>query len=309
MAWFEDREVADGFLVMHKFLGELFSASQTFSPFNVIAWHGNYVPYKYDLANFCPVNWCALMHCSFWLLILLFFPVDAHTAFQNYADNSVAFDHADPSIFTVLTCFTPSGVHVADFVIFPPRWTVAEHTFRPPYYHRNTMNEFMGLIKGVYEAKQDGFAPGGTVGSWAGVSTHGVLSICTINTMYRLNHTGASLHMCMTPHGPDTATFEKAVTAAEDAPAHLPRDTLAFMFETSDTPRVTAAAIASPHIDRNYYKYGARLCGGCRDGKCVAHHRCWTGLRSHFDPSWKHSVANGTGVVVGNGVIDSGSEH
>ena len=73
----------------------------------------------------------------------------------------MAFDHADPSIFTVLTCFTPAGAHVADFVIFPPRWTVAEHTFRPPYYHRNTMNEFMGLIKGMYEAKQDGFAPGG----------------------------------------------------------------------------------------------------------------------------------------------------
>eukprot|EP00899_Mesostigma_viride_P010042 jgi/Mesvir1/19039/Mv12802-RA.1 len=157
-AWFEDRKVEitakggsqrGGFLVIHKFLGKLFAARQAFSPFNVVAWHGNYAPYKYDLARFCPIN-------------------------------SVSFDHPDPSVFTVLTC--PSarpGTALADFVVFPPRWTVAEHTFRPPYYHRNTMSEFMGLIRGVYEGKADGFQPG-----------------------------GASLHSCYTPHGPDTATFE-----------------------------------------------------------------------------------------------------
>ena len=103
---------------------------QDFSPFNVCAWHGNYAPFKYDLDKFCPMN-------------------------------CVRYDHADPSIFTVLTCpsATP-GVAAADFVVFPPRWSVSEDTFRPPYYHRNIMNEFMGLVRGVYEAKQDGFEPG-----------------------------------------------------------------------------------------------------------------------------------------------------
>lgn len=47
-------------------------------------------------------------------------------------------------------------------MVFPPRWTVADHTFRPPYFHRNVMTEFMGLINGTYEAKQGGFVPGGT---------------------------------------------------------------------------------------------------------------------------------------------------
>lgn len=228
VAWYEDREVPAGFTVMHKFQGEMFSASQSFSPFNVVAWHGNYAPYKYPLDKFCPVN-------------------------------SVSFDHPDPSIFTVLTCpgATP-GTPTADFVLFPPRWTVAEHTFRPPYYHRNTMNEFMGLIRGMYEAKQGGFLPG-----------------------------GASLHMCMTPHGPDTATFEKAVQEDSDgAPAHLPRDTMAFMFETADTPRITQGALASEHIDRNYYK-------------------CWIGLRSHFNPDWrpdaKPATASRVVPALGNG--------
>lgn len=203
VAWYEDRRCK--FLVVHKFEGHLFSAHQEFSPFNVVAWHGNYTPYKYDMAKFCPMN-------------------------------SVRFDHPDPSIFTVLTC--PSavpGAALADFVIFPPRWTVAEHTFRPPYYHRNVMNEFMGLIRGVYEAKKDGFAPG-----------------------------GASLHLCMTPHGPDTATYEDNIDEEKTAgPQQLPQDTLAFMFEVNATPRVTAAAMSAPNMDRDYY-------------------RCWEGLKSHF---------------------------
>lgn len=217
-AWFEDRE--GDFCVIHKLEGQLFAASQSFSPFNVVAWHGNYVPYKYDLARFCPMN-------------------------------AVAFDHADPSIFTVLTC--PSaipGTALADFVIFPPRWTVAQHTFRPPYYHRNTMSEFMGLIKGVYDAKgREDFRPG-----------------------------AASLHLCMTPHGPDTNSYEAAIASGSESPAQL-KDTLAFMFETCMVPRLTAHALGAPNIDRNYYQ-------------------CWLGLKSHFDPDYMKKKAvlseNGT---------------
>lgn len=116
---------SSSFTVIHKFGGELFSARQAFSPFNVVAWHGNYAPYKYDLTKFCPMN-------------------------------AVSFDHPDPSIFTVLTApaatgslaGSSGGPPAADFVIFPPRYAVARNTFRPPYYHRNTMNEFMGLIRG-----------------------------------------------------------------------------------------------------------------------------------------------------------------
>src|SRR4029434_9123773 len=124
------------------------------SPLDVVAWHGNYAPYKYDLATFSPVG-------------------------------AILFDHPDPSIFTVLTA--PSGeegVANVDFVIFPPRWAVAEHTFRPPWYHRNVMSEFMGLIRGVYDAKPVGFVPG-----------------------------GASLHNSMAPHGPEAAVFERASSA------------------------------------------------------------------------------------------------
>lgn len=210
VAAYEDLECS--FTVMQKFQGQIFSAQQGFSPFNVVGWSGNYTAYKYDLRKFCPIN-------------------------------AVAFDHPDPSIFTVLTA--PSsvpGVAVADFVIFPPRWTVSEHTFRPPYYHRNCMNEFMGLIHGTYEAKKDGFVPG-----------------------------GSSLHLCMTPHGPDTATFERAIQAGQDAPAHIGRDTLAFMFETDATPSVTAAAMGLSTIDRDYYK-------------------CWMGLKRHFDPSSRQAT-------------------
>eukprot|EP00897_Mesotaenium_endlicherianum_P003864 jgi/Mesen1/3505/ME000197S02523 len=206
-AWFDDApRPGGGFTVVLKFEGALFEAQQDFSPFNVVAWHGNYVPFKYDLTKFCPMN-------------------------------AVSFDHPDPSIFTVLTCpTTRPGVAAVDFVVFPPRWTVAEHTFRPPYFHRNTMNEFMGLIRGQYEAKADGFLPG-----------------------------GVSLHCCMSAHGPDTQTFEKAV--AEEAtcrPQKLPDSTLAFMFESCYTPRVTKLALSSPKLDVDYYK-------------------CWKGLRPHFD--------------------------
>jgi len=148
VACYENLDVS--YTIVNKFMGQLFECTQDHSPYDVVAWHGNYCPYKYDLRNFCVVN-------------------------------TVSFDHLDPSIFTVLTC--PSDDHgtaVADFVIFPPRWIVAEHTFRPPYYHRNCMSEFMGMIWGKYDAKK-GFSPG-----------------------------GGSLHSCMTPHGPDTDTFYQA---------------------------------------------------------------------------------------------------
>lgn len=178
VAWYEDREVAkDGFTVISKFQGKLFTARQGHSPFDVVAWHGNYYPYKYDLSKFMVIN-------------------------------AVAFDHADPSIFTVLTCpSTQPGVAVADFVIFPPRWCVQEHTFRPPWYHRNCMSEFMGLIYGAYDAKSD-FQPG-----------------------------GASLHSMMTPHGPDTGAFEKA-SKAELKPVKM-GGTQAFMFESCFSMAVT----------------------------------------------------------------------
>ncbi|KAJ3683118.1 hypothetical protein LUZ60_013345 [Juncus effusus] len=202
-AWFEDKSYLD-YTIIQKFGGELFTAKQDFSPFNVVAWHGNYVPYKYDLSKFCPFN-------------------------------TVLFDHGDPSINTVLTAPTDKpGVALLDFVIFPTRWLVAENTFRPPYYHRNCMSEFMGLIHGVYEAKQDGFLPG-----------------------------GASLHSCMTPHGPDTKTFEATVSRKDPNEPCKITGTLAFMFESSLIPRVCKWALESPKLDRDYY-------------------RCWIGLKSHF---------------------------
>ncbi len=154
---------------MLKFLGNLWVAEARHSPLDVVAWHGNGTPYKYDLARFMAVN-------------------------------AVAFDHSDPSIFTVLT--SPSGapgVANCDFVIFPPRWQVAEHTFRPPWFHRNVMSELMGLVHGAYESKAHGFLPG-----------------------------GVSIHNCLQPHGPDVATFDKASTA--ELKPHKIENSLAFMW-------------------------------------------------------------------------------
>ncbi|KAL4624877.1 homogentisate 1,2-dioxygenase [Arapaima gigas] len=195
VAWYEDREVPGGYTVVNKFQGKLFLSQQHFSPFDVVAWHGNYTPYKYNLDNFMAVN-------------------------------TVTFDHADPSIFTVLTAkSTRPGVAVADFVIFPPRWGVADHTFRPPYYHRNCMSEFMGLIKGHYEAKEEGFLPG-----------------------------GASLHSIMTPHGPDVDCFEKNSTAMLK-PERVAEETMAFMFESSLSMVVTRWGLQTcQRLDKNYYK-------------------------------------------------------
>ncbi|XP_062510810.1 homogentisate 1,2-dioxygenase-like isoform X2 [Corticium candelabrum] len=195
VASFEDRTVAEGYSIVSKFQGVLFSATQDHTPFDVVAWHGNYAPYKYNLDNFVVVN-------------------------------SVSVDHLDPSIFTVLTCpSTKPGVAVADFVIFPPRWSVQEHTFRPPYYHRNCMSEFMGLIYGRYEAKEEGFLPG-----------------------------GGSLHSMMTPHGPDAAAFQKASSAKKLGPERVADGTMAFMFESSFSLAVTRwAEETCGRLDHSYF--------------------------------------------------------
>ncbi|XP_046804490.1 homogentisate 1,2-dioxygenase [Lucilia cuprina] len=194
VAWFEDRQV-EGFQVVSKFQGHLFAAKQNHSCFDVVAWHGNYVPYKYDLAKFNVIN-------------------------------SVSFDHCDPSIFTVLTCPSAKyGTAIADFVIFPPRWSVQEHTFRPPYYHRNCMSEFMGLILGRYEAKEEGFMPG-----------------------------GATLHSMMTPHGPDNKCFEGA-SNAKLQPERVAEGTQAFMFESSLSMAVTKwGEETCQKLDAKYYE-------------------------------------------------------
>jgi homogentisate 1,2-dioxygenase len=178
-------------VIVKKYNGRLWAAPALSSPFNVVAWHGNLVPFKYDTARFMTIG-------------------------------SISFDHPDPSIFTVLT--SPSdtpGVANCDFVIFPPRWLVAEDTFRPPWYHRNVMSEFMGLVHGVYDAKPEGFRPG-----------------------------GMSLHNSMVPHGPDSEAFDKATNAAL-APHKLDH-TLAFMFESRWCFRPTAWAMQGGALDGAY---------------------------------------------------------
>jgi len=204
VAAYEDIE--DDFELITKFQGHLWRASIGHSPLDVVGWHGNYAPCKYDLRRFNTIG-------------------------------SISYDHPDPSIFTVLT--SPSdtpGTANMDFVIFPPRWLVAENTFRPPWFHRNFASEFMGLIHGEYDAKAGGFAPG-----------------------------GASLHNCMTGHGPDAASFEKASQSDTTKPDHIV-DTMAFMFETRLAICPTRQALESPHLQANYYE-------------------CWQGLRKHFNSS------------------------
>jgi homogentisate 1,2-dioxygenase len=191
-AWYEDR--TGEFAVIAKFQGNLWQGTYDHSPLNVVAWHGNYAPYKYDLANYQCIN-------------------------------SVSFDHPDPSIYSVLT--SPSdtpGTSNMDFVIFPPRWVVAEHTFRPPWFHRNFMNEFMGLIHGVYDAKEGGgFVPG-----------------------------GMSLHNCMSGHGPDADTYKK-MSEIELQPAKID-GTMAFMFETRFVIRPTAFAMSCAELQSDYWE-------------------------------------------------------
>ncbi len=189
VAAFED--TAGGHEIVKKYGGSLWRATQKHTPFNVVAWHGNLAPLKYDTAHFMTIG-------------------------------SISFDHPDPSIFTVLT--SPSdtpGTANCDFVIFPPRWLVMEDTFRPPWYHRNVMSEFMGLVSGQYDAKPEGFKPG-----------------------------GMSLHNSMVPHGPDAEAFDKASHVLL-AP-HKLDNTLAFMFESRWRFHLTEFALHGGALDRSY---------------------------------------------------------
>ena len=203
VAWYEDR---DGhYELVAKFMGRLWTAQMDHSPFDVVAWRGNLAPYKYDLRRFNTIG-------------------------------SISFDHPDPSIFLVLQSISDTpGADAIDFVIFPPRWLAMEHTFRPPWFHRNVASEFMGLIEGSYDAKAHGFLPG-----------------------------GASLHNCMSGHGPDAATFESASAADTTRPEHI-AGTMAFMFETRCVIRPTRHALESALLQSDYFE-------------------CWQGLRKHFDP-------------------------
>jgi homogentisate 1,2-dioxygenase len=189
VAAFEEEDVP--YEIIRKSGGQLWKTTISQSPFNVVAWHGNLAPWKYDTANFMVIG-------------------------------SISFDHPDPSIFTVLT--SPSdtpGTANCDFVIFPPRWMVAEETFRPPWYHRNLMSEFMGLVTGQHDAKPTGFVPG-----------------------------GISLHNCMVPHGPDAEAFEKA--SSVDLKPHKLDNTLAFMFESRYRFRPSAHAMECGALDKDY---------------------------------------------------------
>lgn len=207
VAAFEDAE--GDFELVAKFQGHLWRAAIGHSPLDVVAWHGNHAPYRYDLRRFNTIG-------------------------------SISYDHPDPSIFTVLTSPSDSaGTANMDFAIFPPRWLVAEDTFRPPWFHRNIASEFMGLVHGAYDAKaaeKGGFVPG-----------------------------GASLHNCMSGHGPDAQAFEKASSIDASQPQHL-TDTMAFMFETRAVIRPTRQALESPALQADYWQ-------------------CWQGLAKHFKPA------------------------
>ena len=201
VAAYEDIE--GEFELVSKFAGGFYRCHLGHSPLDVVAWTGNSAPYKYSLSRFNVIN-------------------------------TVSYDHPDPSIFTVLT--SPSdtaGTANVDFVIFPPRWMVAEDTFRPPWYHRNMMSEFMGLIHGTYDAKGEGFEPG-----------------------------GASLHNCMSPHGPEASVFEKA-SSGKLLPEYYD-NTLAFMFESRYIMVPTAFAIESKTRQHDYLN-------------------CWGGIKKQFD--------------------------
>jgi homogentisate 1,2-dioxygenase len=205
VARYED--LAGEFELVTKFGGHLWKAALDHSPLDVVAWHGNYVPYKYDLRRFNTLG-------------------------------SVSFDHPDPSIYLVLQSVSDTpGVDMLDFVIFPPRWLSAEDTFRPPYFHRNVASEFMGLVHGEYDAKAEGFMPG-----------------------------GASLHNCMSGHGPDAPSFEKA-SASDTRTPHKEVDTMAFMFETRHVLRPTRAALESAQLQADYF-------------------RAWSALARRFTPTY-----------------------
>ena len=189
VAWFEEKDSPTQLRI--KWCGQFHETTLPHSPIDVVAWHGNYAPYKYDLKTFSPVG-------------------------------AILFDHPDPSIFTVLTAPSgEAGTANIDFVIFPPRWLVAEHSFRPPWYHRNIMSEFMGLIYGKYDAKEEGFVPG-----------------------------GMSLHNMMLAHGPDAPGYLKASTT--ELKPHKLDNTMAFMFETRFPQHITRFAAEHEGLQNDY---------------------------------------------------------
>ncbi len=196
-------DIEGDFELVAKFQGHLWRTMIDHSPLDVVGWHGNYAPYRYDLRRFNAIG-------------------------------SISFDHPDPSIFTVLTAPSDTpGTANLDFAIFPPRWLVAQDTFRPPWFHRNIASEFMGLVHGAYDAKAEGFVPG-----------------------------AASLHNCMSGHGPDAATFAKASQADLSRPDVI-TDTMAFMFETRGVIRPATQALEAAHRQRGYID-------------------CWSGLAKNF---------------------------
>ena len=198
-------DIEGDFELVAKFQGHLWRADIGHSPLDVVGWHGSHVPYKYDLRRFNTIG-------------------------------SISFDHPDPSIFLVLTSPTDTpGVGNLDFVIFGPRVLAMQDTFRPPWFHRNIASEFMGLIDGAYDAKAEGFLPG-----------------------------GASIHSCMTGHGPDAATFDKGSAADLSTPDYI-RDTMAFMFESRAVIRPTAQSLDAGHRQPDYPA-------------------CWDGLGRRFSP-------------------------
>ena len=204
VAAYEDRE--GDFELLAKFQGKFWSARIDHSPLDVVAWHGSDAPYKYDLRRFNVTGF-------------------------------ISHDHPDPSINLVLQAPSDTpGVDTIDFVVFAPRVLAMRDTFRPPWFHRNIASEFMGLVHGVYDAKAEGFVPG-----------------------------GASLHNCMTGHGPDAETFEKASAIDTGKPQYV-TDTMAFMFETPAVIHPTRFALESPQRQRGYTK-------------------CWQGLPKHFNPN------------------------
>ena len=196
-AAYEDR--SGDFELVCKLDGRYFVSKIDQSPLDVVAWHGRTYPYRYDLERFNTIA-------------------------------SVSYDHPDPSIFTVLTSQSDTpGTANLDFVIFPSRWLVMEDTFRPPWYHRNIMSEYMGLVSGSYDAKTGGdFVPG-----------------------------GSSLHHCMVPHGPDSAAFENA-SNMELKPVYI-ENMLAFMFESRYLLKPSQRALDAPERQENYRDYGKAL--------------------------------------------------
>jgi homogentisate 1,2-dioxygenase len=203
VAAYED--ASGDFELVAKFMGSFWAARIDHSPLDVVAWHGNNAPYKYDLRRFNTIG-------------------------------SISYDHPDPSIFLVLQ--SPSdtpGADAIDFVIFPPRWLAMTNTFRPPWFHRNCASEFMGLIEGRYDAKEAGFLPG-----------------------------GASLHNCMSGHGPDAATVERARSADTSQPQYV-ADTMAFMFEARLPFCPTPLALGLPELQNDYQQ-------------------CWSNLPKYFSP-------------------------